>query len=109
MNKLLTALLIITVIFSCKEAQNQTVREPCAAGAFYPGDSLSLTQLLDNFFNRAIKVDLPGPVLGIIAPHAGYVYSGQVAAQAYIHLKNSKIERVILLSPSHIDYFDGAA
>jgi len=48
-------------------------------------------------------------VLGLIAPHAGYVYSGSVAAEAYHQIKGNKYETVIVVAPSHREYFQGSA
>jgi AmmeMemoRadiSam system protein B/AmmeMemoRadiSam system protein A len=108
-NKTLTLFTLILVALCCCEAKDQAVREPRFAGAFYPGDSLSLLQTVDQMLNQTKKVTLPGPILGLIAPHAGYIYSGHVSAQAYSLLKNSTIERIVIISPFHNGYFNGAS
>ncbi|MCF6281241.1 MAG: AmmeMemoRadiSam system protein B [Candidatus Polarisedimenticolaceae bacterium] len=85
------------------------IRAPAVAGTFYPDDPHILQQMVNGFLNHAsTKGRAPK---AIIAPHAGYIYSGAVAANAY-HLLASvrqKIERVVLLGPSHHVPFLGLA
>jgi len=77
------------------------IRKPAVAGSFYPAVSDELQKMVDNFLTNA-KKDLPLPK-AIIAPHAGYIYSGQIAASAYACLINSRniIKRVVILGASH--------
>ena len=86
-----------------------TVRSPAVAGSFYPGDQRQLMQTVDSLLS-AEETDQPCPKV-IIAPHAGYVYSGPVAASAYRRLanRNQEISRVVLLGPSHKVAFKGIA
>lgn len=83
----------------------QQIRQPAVAGAFYPGDRQVLAetvkQLLQAAGNSSTKN--PHPAKAIIVPHAGYIYSGAVAASAYALLANARqrIKRVILLGPVH--------
>ena len=85
------------------------VRHPAVAGAFYPGDPRELSRILDEYLAEAKTDALPPKAL--IAPHAGYIYSGPVAATVYARLKNARqpITRVILLGPSHRVPFLGLA
>ncbi|MBN1196584.1 MAG: AmmeMemoRadiSam system protein B [Candidatus Aminicenantes bacterium] len=85
------------------------VRKYLTTGAWYPEDPRKLNQLLDHCF-RGVRPQVdPGAVGGLVAPHAGLVHSGAVAAQAYIHLQGrSDIRRVILLGVSHSGNFSGA-
>jgi AmmeMemoRadiSam system protein B/AmmeMemoRadiSam system protein A len=87
----------------------EKVREPGVAGAFYPGDPAELRNMLDELLQHANPPKIDGRIIGIISPHAGYVYSGHVAAQGYELLKNAAVERVIVISPSHILAFSGSA
>jgi len=84
-------------------------REPAVAGVFYPVNSQKLHQMLDQYLNDA-KTSVKVPK-AIIAPHAGYIYSGPVAASAYARLKNAhnQITRVVLIGPSHRVAFSGLA
>ncbi|ADE16626.1 protein of unknown function DUF52 [Nitrosococcus halophilus Nc 4] len=86
-----------------------TLRQPAVAGLFYPADLVSLQTQIQNFFKTN---DARGnPPKAIIAPHAGYRYSGPVAASAYACLRKvqGRIHRVILLGPSHRVPFYGIA
>jgi AmmeMemoRadiSam system protein B len=86
-----------------------TIRKPAVAGMFYPKNPQELQNTILNMLANA-KADQPVPK-AIIAPHAGYIYSGQTAAKAYACLSQSanKIRRVILLGPSHRYPFQGIA
>jgi AmmeMemoRadiSam system protein B/AmmeMemoRadiSam system protein A len=78
------------------------IREAAVAGRFYPGNARELTAAVEGYLAEARPT--PGPVpKAIIAPHAGYVYSGPVAATAYARLRpaRGKIARVVLLGPCH--------
>jgi len=92
-----------------QDQQNKKVREPVVAGQYYPAESEELASQVDNFLNQASRLEVSGKILGLIAPHAGYEFSGQVAGAAFVQIKNENIETVILLGNSHHQYFDGAA
>ncbi|HEY8037025.1 MAG TPA: AmmeMemoRadiSam system protein B [Methylobacter sp.] len=84
-------------------------RQPAVAGSFYPANPEQLHLMLDQFLNAAaIHEKIPK---AIIAPHAGYIYSGPIAASAYASLKKAhdKITRVVLIGPSHRVAFRGLA
>jgi AmmeMemoRadiSam system protein B len=75
-----------------------SVRPPAVSGLFYPGDATELEEMVTRYLANA-RPSAPAPV-ALIAPHAGYVYSGPVAATGYAAVKGL-IERVILLGPAH--------
>lgn len=78
-----------------------TVRQAAVAGTFYPADARELAKMVDRYMAGAEgNGDLPK---AIIAPHAGYVYSGPIAASAYAHLAGNKemVRRVVLMGPAH--------
>ncbi|RMG29197.1 MAG: AmmeMemoRadiSam system protein B [Gammaproteobacteria bacterium] len=85
------------------------IRPPAVAGAFYPEDPAELAAMIDDYL-AAADVAAPPPK-ALIAPHAGYVYSGPVAAHAYAPLRQraGQIRRVVLLGPSHRVPFRGLA
>ena len=85
------------------------VRLPAVAGTFYPSNDDVLSSSVDAMLRNSTN-DLPCPKV-IIAPHAGHVYSGQIAASAYSRLSNTDtpIKRVVLLGPSHKVAFKGVA
>jgi MEMO1 family protein len=87
------------------------VRPPAVAGAFYPDDVSDLRHMLDQFARQVtLAADTPTPC-AVIAPHAGYVYSGPVAAYAYAPLREARgqFDHVILIGPSHRLAFSGLA
>ena len=88
----------------------QTTRAPAVAGLFYPANAAELHTQLQTFLNQAQPSAGPPPK-AIIAPHAGYIYSGPIAASAYAQLKAARsiITRVVLLGPSHRVGFRGIA
>lgn len=90
-------------------AQERKVRRPVVAGAFYPENPAELAKAVDGYLETARAPQLPDPLLALIAPHAGYMYSGAVAAHGYALLKGMKPERVVVISPSHVDRFGFAA
>lgn len=85
------------------------VREAAVAGQFYPGKAAQLKHVVDNLLQE-VATDAPCPK-AVVAPHAGYIYSGPIAAQAYARVGNGaqQISRVILLGPSHRVGFSGIA
>lgn len=87
----------------------RTIRQPAVAGLFYPADSCQLRNLIQGYLaeNRSVG----GIPKAIVAPHAGYIYSGPIAASAYARLVEARdsVNRVVLLGPSHRVGFDGLA
>ncbi len=83
------------------------IRNAAVAGSFYPANKKELETMIDKFLKNVPFLDIKPKSL--IVPHAGYIYSGQVAAHAYSLLKNYKKQKIILLGPSHFVYFDDVA
>src|SRR5437773_6916479 len=86
------------------------VRPPACAGRFYPADATELRQKVRRLLAPAKTPDGPAPK-AIIAPHAGYDFSGPVAASAYRLLQSARdtIKRVVLIGPAHYAEFAGLA
>ncbi len=86
------------------------IRPPAVAGMFYPGQSNALREAIEGYLQQATSPHL-SPVRALIAPHAGYMYSGPVAAYAYRLLSEQEIkpQRVFILGPSHRAWFPGVA
>jgi AmmeMemoRadiSam system protein B len=89
------------------------IRRPTQAGAFYEGDAESLKTQIENCFLQEFgpkqlpRVNEAGPreIIGLICPHAGYMYSGHVAANAYYELaQDGKPDTVVILGPNHTRY-----
>lgn len=86
-----------------------SIREPAVAGLFYPEDAQGLRREIEALLANVLpSADVPK---AIIVPHAGYIYSGPVAASVYARLKaaHGRIRRVVLLGPSHRVPFSGLA
>jgi len=71
------------------------------AGTWYEGDPAALAESVDNYLSRATLPILEGEVLGVIAPHAGHIYSGPVAGYAFAALKGIEPDLVAVISPFH--------
>ena len=85
-------------------------RQPAVAGQFYPAGKDELLETLKLLYAKAVPPKGFGTVLAVIAPHAGYVYSGEVAASSFNQIDPTKeYENIFLLGPSHRVGFDGAA
>jgi len=86
-----------------------SVRNPAVAGLFYPDDPRELRAMVTGFLGAVPAAGIAPKA--IIAPHAGYIYSGPVAASAYARLKPARghITRVVLLGPAHRVGFHGLA
>jgi len=80
-----------------------SIRPPAVAGAFYPGEAGELSAMIDDMLAGAASGGFHGMPKALIAPHAGYIYSGPVAASAYALLARHAmpIQRVVLLGPVH--------
>jgi AmmeMemoRadiSam system protein B len=83
------------------------LRNPQFAGTFYPDDPQVLKEMIEGFLHQATTPKLKVQPKAIIVPHAGYVYSGQVAAYGFKILENYQYQNIILLGPSHHFSFEG--
>ncbi len=97
--------LLLTFSPGCSEH----IKEPSVAGVFYPSDGNDLRQMVDSFLAGAQKQQVEGKLIALISPHAGYRFSGHVAAYSYSHLKDRDIRTVILIGPSHHIALSGAS
>ena len=86
-----------------------TVRQPAVAGKFYPAKPHELRLMVEGFLSQTNVVAQPARVRCIVAPHAGFVYSGLPAAHAYARVTREKIKRVILRGCSHHFRFERAS
>ncbi len=89
----------------------EPVRPPAVAGAFYPADTATLRGMVEGLLDAAAVPEIDVDPAMAIVPHAGYVYSGPIAATAYrlIHELVPRPERVVVVGPSHFVRFDGIA
>ena len=96
---------VASVLFASRDA----VKEPAVAGAFYPGERGELSRTVDGFLANAASPPADGRLIALIAPHAGYLYSGQVAAYSYRRLAERSVDTVILIGASHFSSYAGAS
>jgi len=85
-------------------ANSKAIRHSVIAGQWYPGNPQQLQSMLQGFFHHVKLQPLGGELIGLITPHAGYVYSGLVAAYAYAQLQGQIFPRVVIVSPVHRIY-----
>ena len=85
------------------------VRKPAVPGYFYPADPSKLKDEVNLLLQITASENIPEKLFGIVCPHAGYTYSGKTAAYGYNLLNKNKIKTVVILSPSHREYFPGVS
>ena len=103
---LLITILAIAVPQHARDANPQTVRQASVAGSFYPADPRTLSAMIDDLLAHASPPPINDPILAVVAPHAGYEFSGPVAAYTYAALKGRKFLRVVVIAPSHYESFE---
>jgi AmmeMemoRadiSam system protein B/AmmeMemoRadiSam system protein A len=92
-----------------KEMGMEAIREPAVAGSWYPDNPDALSQAIKRYLDNAEKEKIEGKVIGLVSPHAGYIYSGQVAAYAYQSIEGKTFDAVVVVAPSHRALFKGAS
>ncbi len=92
------------------------MRQPARAGQFYEADPVMLKKQIEECFlhkvgpgNLPQKDEFEGGILGAIVPHAGYMYSGPVAAHVYNELAKNKVQRIVIMGPNHTGMGSGVA
>ncbi|MHB1377682.1 MAG: AmmeMemoRadiSam system protein B [Candidatus Humimicrobiaceae bacterium] len=83
----------------------EKIRDSIVAGSFYPDDPYVLGMQIEDYLNNAKLLDINN-IKALICPHAGYIYSGQVAAYSFKQIINKKFDSIIIISPSHSESFD---
>jgi len=114
MKKLVILLLIILFLTACSnepaiKPMPKIIRPAAAAGQFYPSQPGAITDQIQRYLKQAPEQKFAGQVKAIMVPHAGYDFSGPVAAYAFKSLAGRKINTAVIISNSHQAYFDGAA
>jgi len=85
-------------------------RQPAVAGSFYPSGKAALQAELSKLFRDAKPLPLEGSIQSLIVPHAGYAYSGTVAASAYKSIpEDADYRNVFIIASSHREHFNGAS
>jgi AmmeMemoRadiSam system protein B len=99
---------MLTRRFRTVGVRSEVVRKAAVAGSWNPDSSDALASAVDGLLG-SIRRDVAGELVALIAPHAGLVYSGPVAAHAYHLLKGRQFDVAVLVGPSHFVAFDGVA
>jgi len=86
-----------------------SIRKPAVSGMFYPGSPAELAGDIEAMLGHASPAAARGKPIALIVPHAGYVYSGPTAAAAYSLVKGCSYSSVVVVSPSHREYFSGVS
>jgi AmmeMemoRadiSam system protein B/AmmeMemoRadiSam system protein A len=103
-------LFVLSILVFVSTSWPQGLRKAQLAGSWYPKEQEKLSRLVDYYLKNVPASSLPsGNIMAIIAPHAGYVYSGQVAAYAYRSIQNKNYTSVVILAPSHKFGFEGCS
>ena len=87
---------------------SEDVRRPAVAGSWYSDNPTELRRELEGYLAQAENYKLAN-IMGLVSPHAGYAYSGPVAAYAYKQLEGKRYETIVVVAPSHIEAFPFAA
>src|SRR5438270_826892 len=84
------------------------VRKAAVAGSWYPGSAPALAAAVDRHLAQVDRT-MAGDLIALIAPHAGLMYSGPVAAHAYRLLRDRRFDVAVVVGPSHFVAFDGVS
>jgi AmmeMemoRadiSam system protein B/AmmeMemoRadiSam system protein A len=104
--------ILLTIPLSC-QGQNKGenyIRKPAVSGSFYPSDPVQLKSQLESFYQSAGNTGGKSNIAAVIVPHAGYVYSGKVAATAFAQIDPEReYARIFMIGTSHHVYLKGAS
>jgi AmmeMemoRadiSam system protein B/AmmeMemoRadiSam system protein A len=100
MNMLQFVTPILTIWTAGNERDNSHIRPPAVAGQFYPDSAGILKLAIEKFIEDALPPQAENP-LAIVVPHAGYIYSGQIAADGWNQTRNAQYDTIILLGTNH--------
>lgn len=104
----MTSFVIFVLCFGiCHSLYAENIKEPDVAGAFYPGDPVELSAMIDGFLSAANPEKKDGQIFGLICPHAGYGFSGQTAAFGYKLIQDKPYKTVVIIGVSHFYGFGG--
>jgi MEMO1 family protein len=95
-------------VLSAAGCRVRNIRRAAVAGRWYPGSAPALSAEVDRHLAATTR-DLEGDLVALIAPHAGLMYSGPVAAHAYRLLRGRTFDRIMLVGPSHFVAFEGVS
>lgn len=92
-----------------EKTSSDIIRPPAVAGQFYPSGHHELRQMIAQLLSLAEVPKIKDRIIGFITPHAGYIYSGPIAAHVYALAKRHHRPNAVVIGPSHHGFFDGVA
>ncbi len=104
---LVSACFLLFLYLSPNEAAGEDIRQPAVAGSFYPGSQSELRAMITKYLDDAPDINPGGEVLAAVAPHAGYVYSGAIAARTFRQLADTDFDTIVIIG--HDSYQDCVA
>jgi AmmeMemoRadiSam system protein B/AmmeMemoRadiSam system protein A len=100
---------LVSITGQGRGSAREKVRKPIVAGMFYPSDPHELRRVVNRYVGNVEKTQIDGRIVALISPHAGYMYSGEVAAHAYKLVEGMEFDDVVVIAPSHRVDFLGAS
>lgn len=100
---------IISLLMTASFSFAQNIKTPNVSGQFYEADPKKLSASVEHYLRKADLPTISEDVAMIIAPHAGYVYSGPVAGYSFKAVSGKTFKTIVILAPSHYFGFDGAS
>src|SRR4051812_8090006 len=108
MKRILFAFTVVAAALLSSHGAEPKIRPPAVAGLFYPDNPAELSRTIDQLLASA-KTERTGELKALICPHAGYPFSGPVAASGFKLLRGLHFDTVVVLGPSHYAFLDTAA
>ena len=107
MTRIFIVILFVTFSFFPMAHADTKIKRPNVSGQFYTAEPQALSAQIGEFFQRADAAPVDRHIDIVIAPHAGYIYSGAVAAYGFKAASRNKYSTIVILAPSHYVGFDG--
>ncbi len=85
---------------ACGKTMSSNIRPPAVAGQFYPSDPVKLKSAIQQFLDDSVSIPMEKPI-AIVVPHAGYIYSGQICADAFRQVMGYNYDLVVILGTNH--------
>ncbi|HOT98437.1 MAG TPA: AmmeMemoRadiSam system protein B [bacterium] len=101
--------LLSVILLPACSALHAQIRKPGVAGQFYPADPSQLRAEIEGFLKQTSAAALPGDLVGLSVSHAGYPYSGATAAAGFKAAAGKEYDLIVVLAPSHQEYFRGGS
>jgi len=107
--KFLVFICTLNMMSSVAFGQTNDIRRPAKAGQFYPSDPEVLSNTIKRYLDNSEIVNIEGPITGLLEPHAGYEFCGQVAASGYRQIEGSSYDVVVIMGTCHYKGITGGA